>query len=63
MTHDPTDPPDWKISTDAEFDSALQELLLSALEKGLALEGAWDYRNGQPYPDLEVLITELSKQS
>lgn len=61
MTRDVTDPPDWDISTEAEFNSALQMLLLSAIENGLDLRGAWEYRNGQPYPDLEVLVTELSK--
>lgn len=48
------------ISTRDEFDSALQSLLRSALENGVDLQGAWEYRDGQPYPDLEVLVTELS---
>lgn len=54
-------PPDRAITTEDEFDSALQSLLLSALENGLDLRGAWEYRNGQAYPDLEVLVTELTK--
>ena len=46
---------------EAEFNSALQTLLLTALDNGLNPQGAWEYRNGQTYPDLEVLITELAK--
>lgn len=63
MTRDGADPPEQQISTRAEFDSALQSLILSALENNLNIRGAWEYRNGQPYPDLEVLVTELTKQS
>lgn len=63
MTHDPPDSPDRDISTEAEFDAALQKLLLAGLKNGLDLRGAWDYRNGQAYPDLEVLVSELAKQS
>lgn len=63
MTRDATDTPDWEISTEAEFHSALQMLLLSALENGLDPCGAWDYRTALLYPDLEVIISELSKQS
>lgn len=63
MTSDDTDPTERQISTRAEFDSALQSLILSALEQDLDIRGAWEYRNGQVYPDLEVLVTELAKQS
>lgn len=55
------DTPDLDITTDAEFDSALETLLLAALEGGLDLRGAWEYRNGEAYPDFEVLITEIAK--
>lgn len=51
------------ITTEAEFNSALQLLLLSALNNGLDPQGAWEYRNGQNQPDLEVLVTELAKSS
>jgi hypothetical protein len=54
-------PPDREITTEAEFDSALQSLLLAALENGLDLRGAWEYRNGQTHPDLEILISELDR--
>jgi len=55
--------PDRDITTEAEFDSALQLLLLSGFDNGLDLRGAWEYRNGQAYPDLEVIVAELAKQS
>lgn len=61
MTSDAVDPPDWEISTEAEFDSALQTLLLEALNNDLDIQGVWEYRNGHTYPDLEVLVTELAK--
>lgn len=61
MTRDAADTPDRDISTEAEFDSALQTLLLSALENDLDPLGAWEYRNGRAHPDLEVLVTELAK--
>lgn len=63
MTRDASDSPDRNISTVAEFDSALQSLLIAGLENDLDLRGAWEYRNGQAYPDFEVLVTELAKQS
>jgi hypothetical protein len=61
MSSDSLDTPNWDITTQAELDSALQTILLSALENGLDLRGAWEYRNGDGYPDVEVLITELAK--
>lgn len=61
MTRDAVDSPDWEISTEAELDSALQNLLLEALDNDLDIQGVWEYRNGEAYPDLEVLVTELAK--
>lgn len=62
MTRDPPDPLDRDLSTEAEFDSALQTLLLAELENGLDPRGAWEFRNGGPEPDLEVIVTELTKK-
>lgn len=61
MSNDTPDTPDRDITTEAKFESALQTLLLSALENGLDLRGAWEYRNGEAYPDLEIIVTELAK--
>lgn len=55
-----SDTPNRDITSEAAFDSAVQTLLLSALENGLDLRGAWEYRDGEAYPDLEVLVTELA---
>lgn len=63
MTSDAADSPDQEISTEAEFESALQRLILSALERNVDPQGAWEYRNGQAHPDLEVLVTELAEES
>lgn len=62
MTRDTPDIFDLEISTEAEFDSALQMLLLAALDNGLDPRGAWEYRNGGIRPDLEVMVSELAKQ-
>ena len=61
MPNNPSNTPNRDIMNEAEFNSALQTLLLTALDNGLNPQGAWEYRNGQTYPDLEVLITELAK--
>lgn len=61
MSRDTADTPDRDITTEAEFDSALQTLIRSALENGVDLRGAWEYRNGEPHVDLEILISILAK--
>lgn len=60
MTRDAADTPNWDVSTEAEFDEVLHTVLLTALENDLDPRGAWEYQTGQNYPDLEVLVTELS---
>ncbi len=60
MSSESPDTPGGDITTEAEFESALQTLLISALANGLDLRGAWEYRNGDDYPDLEVIVTELA---
>lgn len=62
MARDAADAPDWDISTESEFDEALQALLLEAVDNDLDIRGVWEYRNGQAYPDLEVLVTELAEE-
>lgn len=61
MSPDTPDSPDRAITTEAEFDTALQALLRLAVENGVDLRGAWEYRHDTPDPDLEVLITVLGK--
>jgi hypothetical protein len=62
MTPDTTDISDWDTLTEAEFESALQTLLLAAVAEDLDPFGAWEYRNGEGYPDLEVIVSELEKR-
>lgn len=62
MSRETPDIPDRDITTEAEFETALQTLLLAALENGLDLRGAWEYRNDDADPDLEVLVTELASK-
>lgn len=59
MKPDATDAFDRDISTAAEFESALESLLLAVLDNGLDPRGSWEYRNGRAWPDIEVLIWEL----
>lgn len=60
MTRDATDNPNWDVSTEAELDEVLHTVLLEALDNDLDPRGAWEYQTGQEYPDLEVVVTELS---
>lgn len=61
MSRDTPDTPDPAITTEAEFDTALQTLLRSALVNGVDPRGVWEYRNGEPHHNLEVLISVLAK--
>lgn len=45
-------------STDS-FNEALRELLRSAHDNGVNVEGGWECRNGTPYPDWDVDVIEL----
>ena len=63
MVHDGSDIPDWDISTETEFESALEALLLAAVVEGLDPFGTWVYRNDGDGPDLEVIVSELSGRS
>lgn len=53
MTH-----PD-EITTAAEFDVALEKLLLTALDNDVDICGAWEYRTNGSGPDIETMIVEL----
>ncbi len=61
MTRDTHDASDWDIATEAEFEAALRALLFAAVTAGLDPIGAWEYRNGDGKPDLEVLVSELAE--
>lgn len=50
------------VSTAAEFDELIGQLVRSAYENGVNFEGGWEIRNRAEVPDWEVLIHELAKQ-
>ena len=62
MTPDPAspDPFDGAISTVEDFDAAIDELLVAALENDVDLTGSWVARTASGTPDFEVQITELA---
>lgn len=49
------------IETEAEFETALESLLLAASESGIDPVGTWDVRNGMSHPDWEIMVLELAK--
>ena len=62
MPTDSSGPFDDVIGTEAELDSAFQQLLVSAFENGVDPGGSWVVRNGATMPDWEVNVSELAKQ-
>jgi hypothetical protein len=52
-----------EITTEAEFEAAIERLFRSAHENGVRIEGGWTVRNGKPLPDWEAVIHELAKES
>ncbi len=60
MTRD--NPTEGNITTEAQFEAALDRLLHSATGNGLDPRGSWVYRNGKDAPDWEVMILELEKK-
>lgn len=49
------------VSSPDEFEAALGKIVLSALQEGIDLRGAWEYRTDDGTPDLEVTIVELAE--
>lgn len=47
--------------TAEEFNNALGTLLQEAADAGVSVEGGWDCRNGDDYPDWDVVVTTLEK--
>lgn len=45
-----------------ELKTELQALLCGAYDNGVALKGGFAYRNGDEYPDWDVIVTEVEKQ-
>lgn len=53
---------DGDITTDAEFNAALGQLLLEAVRNDIDPRGAWVYRNVQTAPDWEIMVLELASR-
>jgi len=54
---------DGPITTDAEFDAALGQLLLESIRNDIDPRGSWVYRNDWKTLDLEVMVFELAKEA
>jgi hypothetical protein len=48
-------------TTEAELHTELKTLFRQAYDGGLNVEGGWECRNGDGYPDWDVLVTEVKK--
>lgn len=49
------------VQSDMDFDEALSELLQTAHENAVDIEGGWVCRNGVTMPDWDITIVELAK--
>lgn len=58
MTHDYLAKP---VQSGMDFDKALSELLKTAHENAVEIEGGWVCRNGTTMPDWDITIVELAK--
>ncbi len=49
------------LTTKAELNEELKELLCRAHENGLDVRGGFECRNGVEHPDWDVVVTEVIK--
>lgn len=61
MPTDSSDLFDGAITTEAELDTTLNHLMVSAFENGVDPGGSWVVRNGASMPDWEIYVSELAK--
>lgn len=59
MTQNTPGPNDEAITSEAEFDVALEALLRAAYSNDVTPNGSWVVRNGDPLPNWEVQIHDL----
>jgi hypothetical protein len=52
-------PPNWSITTEAEFDAALEQILISAIGNSVDPRGSWVYDTDRIAPSLEAVVVEL----
>lgn len=50
------------VSNPDEFEAALGQIILGALQADIDLRGAWEYRTDDGTPDVEVTIVELAER-
>jgi hypothetical protein len=56
------DQSDETVTTAKEFNESLTELVRSAYENGVDIEGGWECRNPSENPDWDVMILEVTKR-
>ena len=55
-----TDFTDDKISSTADFEAAINRVILTALENDIDPRGTWEYRTKERDSDMEVMVVELA---
>jgi hypothetical protein len=55
-------PSDWNVTTEAEFDTVLEQLLENAIGNGVDPRGSWVYDADGSNLDLETVIVELQSR-
>lgn len=56
-------PSDWDITTEAEFDSALEQILTNAIGNDVDPRGSWVYDTDGAAPNLEAVVVELQDET
>ena len=54
---------DETITTADEFNESLTDLMRTAYENGVDVEGGWECRNRTENPDWDVVILEITKKA
>lgn len=49
-----------EMTTPEDFETALYQVILTALENGIDPQGTWEYRTDGTPADMEVMIVELA---
>lgn len=49
-----------EITTTEDFEAALGQIILAALQNDINPQGAWEYRTEEETPDMEVMVVELA---
>jgi hypothetical protein len=50
-----------EITSTADFEDALGQIIIAALQNDVDPRGAWEYRINEPESAVEVMIVELSE--